>query len=254
MYVEEKNRSWCTSSNANDQRAVTIECASDTSEPYRMNDKVYAKLIELCVDICRRNGKKKLLWFGDKKKSLDYQLKDDEMLITVHRWYANKSCPGNWLYERLGDLATKVTAKLGGGNDGMTEPVRKNYYRVRKSWADAASQLGAYTVLENAKQMADKNPGYTVFDWNGKQVYPEVAEGAASGMTNVDCPFMVKVSIPDLNIRKGAGTNTAKTGAYTGVGVFTITQVKSGSGSTLGWGKLKSGAGWISLDYCKRVS
>ena len=251
MYVEEKNRSWCTSSNANDQRAVTIECASDTSEPYRMNDKVYAKLIELCVDICRRNGKKKLLWFGDKKKSLDYQLKDDEMLITVHRWYANKSCPGNWLYERLGDLALKVTAKLGGGNDGMTEPVRKNYYRVRKSWADAASQLGAYTVLENAKQMADKNPGYTVFDWNGKQVYPEVAEGAASGMTNVDCPFMVKVSIPDLNIRKGAGTNTAKTGAYTGVGVFTITQVKSGSGSTLGWGKLKSGAGWISLDYCK---
>ena len=254
MYVEEKNRSWCTSSNANDQRAVTIECASDTSEPYRMNDKVYEKLIELCVDICRRNRKKKLLWFGDKKKSLDYQLKDDEMLITVHRWYANKSCPGNWLYERLGDLALKVTAKLGGGNDGMTEPVRKNYYRVRKSWADAASQLGAYTVLENAKQMADKNPGYTVFDWNGKQVYPEVAEGAASGMTNVDCPFMVKVSIPDLNIRKGAGTNTAKTGAYTGVGVFTITQVKSGSGSTLGWGKLKSGAGWISLDYCKRVS
>ena len=115
MYVEEKNRSWCTSSNANDQRAVTIECASDTSEPYRMNDKVYAKLIELCVDICRRNRKKKLLWFGDKKKSLDYQLRDDEMLITVHRWYANKSCPGNWLYERLGDLATKVTARLSGG-------------------------------------------------------------------------------------------------------------------------------------------
>lgn len=73
------------------------------------------------------------------------------------------------------------------------------------------------------------------------------------GMSNADCPFVVKVSIPDLNIRKGARTNTAKTGKCTGVGTFTITQVKSGKGSTLGWGKLKSGAGWVSLDYCQRV-
>lgn len=116
MYVEEKNRSWCTSSNANDQRAITIECASDTVEPYTMYEVVYARLIDLCVDICKRNGKKKLLWFGDKEKSLNYEPKDDEMLITVHRWFANKSCPGNWLYARLGDLAAKVTAQLGGGN------------------------------------------------------------------------------------------------------------------------------------------
>lgn len=127
------------------------------------------------------------------------------------------------------------------------------YYRVRKSWDDAKSQLGAYTILANAKAMADKHPGYEVYDWNGKLVYPEVAEGIAGGMTNSDCPFMVKVSIPDLNIRKGAGTNTAKTGIYTGVGVFTIMEVKSGKGSDAGWGRLKSGAGWISLDYCKKV-
>ena len=115
LYVEEKNRSWCTSSNENDQRAVTIECASGKVEPYAMNEVVYDRLIDLCVDICQRNGKKKLLWFGDKDKSLSYQPKDDEMLITVHRWFANKSCPGNWLYARLGDLATKVTARLDGG-------------------------------------------------------------------------------------------------------------------------------------------
>ena len=127
------------------------------------------------------------------------------------------------------------------------------YYRVRKSWEDVKSQLGAYTILDNAKAMADKHPGYEVYDWNGKQVYPEVAEGDASGMTNADCPFMVKVSIPDLNIRKGAGTNTAKTGQYTGVGVFTILEVKDGKGSDAGWGKLKSGAGWIALSYCERV-
>ena len=114
MYVEEKNRSWCTSSRANDQRAVTIECASDTYSPYRMNDAVYQTLIRLCVDICRRNDKKKLLWFGDKNKTLNYSPKSDEMVITVHRWFANKSCPGDWLYSRLGDLANRVTAELGG--------------------------------------------------------------------------------------------------------------------------------------------
>ena len=69
LCVEEKNRSWCSSSNANDQRAITIECASDMSEPYAMNDKVYASLISLCTDICKRNGKKKLLWLGDKNKT-----------------------------------------------------------------------------------------------------------------------------------------------------------------------------------------
>ena len=74
---------------------------------------MYQKLIALCVDICRRNGKKKLLWFGDKEKTLNYSPKADEMVLTVHRWFANKSCPGNWMYARMGDLAEKVTAQLG---------------------------------------------------------------------------------------------------------------------------------------------
>ena len=120
LYVEEKNRSWCTSSNANDQRAITIECASDKVEPYTMNDKVYATLITLCTDICQRNGKKKLLWFADKDKTLNYTPAADEMVITVHRWFANKSCPGEWLYSRLSDLAAKVTANLGGSASAST--------------------------------------------------------------------------------------------------------------------------------------
>lgn len=119
MYVEEKNRSWCSSSNANDQRAVTIECASDTKSPYAFKDAVYQTLIKLCVDICKRNGKKKLLWLGDKTKTLNYSPKADEMVLTVHRWFANKSCPGDWLYARLGDLASKVTAALGSGTGGV---------------------------------------------------------------------------------------------------------------------------------------
>lgn len=114
MYVEEKNRSWCSSSAANDQRAVTIECASDNTEPYAFKDVVYQRLIVLCTDICKRNGKTKLLWLGDKAKTLNYTPKSDEMVLTVHRWFANKSCPGNWMYARMGDLASKVTAALGG--------------------------------------------------------------------------------------------------------------------------------------------
>lgn len=149
MYVEEKNRSWCSSSNANDQRAVTIECASDTTEPYAMNDAVYSTLIKLCTDICQRNGKKKLLWLGDMDKTLNYTPAADEMVITVHRWFANKSCPGTWLYSRLGDLAAKVTAALAGTVPAKAETSteKKKYYRV---------QIGAYTVKANADAMLKK--------------------------------------------------------------------------------------------------
>lgn len=241
MYVEEKNRSWCSSSSANDQRAITIECASDATEPYAFKDVVYQKLITLCVDICKRNGKKKLLWLGDKNKTLSYEPKSDEMVLTVHRWFANKSCPGNWMYARMGDLAEKVTAQLGGSAD--TPTVTTQLYRVRKTWSDSKSQKGAYKILSNAKKCADANPGYSVFDVN---IY-------TSKTTAAEVPFLVKVSITDLNIRKGPGTDYAKTGKFTGKGVFTIVEVKSGKGSTTGWGRLKSGAGWISLDYAAKI-
>lgn len=192
LYVEEKNRSWCSSSGANDQRAVTIECASDTSEPYAMNSAVYATLIKLCVDICKRNGKKKLIWFGDKDKTLNYSPKSDEMILTVHRWFANKSCPGNWLYARLGDLASKVTAQLGG--------------------AASTPAGGSQTPVSK---------------------FPAV-------------PFTVKVIIDDLNYRSEPYMN-GKVNGQTGKGVFTIMEVRDG------WGRLKSGAGWIYLEnpsYC----
>ena len=169
LCVEEKNRSWCSSSNANDQRAVTIECASDMSEPYAMNSAVYNSLVKLCVDICKRNGKKKLLWLGSKDKTLNYAPKSDEMVLTVHRWFANKSCPGNWLYARLDDLAAKVTANLG-GSSVTPSPSATGLYRVRKSWADVKSQKGAFKSLDNAKKCAASNPGYYVFDSNGKVV------------------------------------------------------------------------------------
>ena len=144
MYVEEKNRSWCSSSNENDQRAVTIECASDTKSPYAMNSKVFDSLIKLCVDICRRNGKTRLLWIGDRQKSLAYKPKDEEMILTVHRWFANKSCPGDWLYSRLGRLAADVTARLQPDADQEASPAAgTSLYRI---------QCGAFSNRENAEK------------------------------------------------------------------------------------------------------
>lgn len=145
LCVDEGNRSWCSSSNANDQRAVTIECASDKEHPYAMTDAVYQSLIKLCVDICRRNGKNKLLWFGDKDKTLAYEPKAGEMVLTVHRWFANKACPGDWLYSRLGDLAAKVTAQLGSG--ASTPSTDGTLYRV---------QAGAFKNKENADRQLEK--------------------------------------------------------------------------------------------------
>ncbi len=431
MYVEEKNCSWCSSSNANDQRAIAIECASDATEPYAFRDIVYQRLIELCIDICKRNGRNKLIWFGDKNKTLNYSPKSREMILTVHRWFANKSCPGDWMYARMGDLAEKVTKVLQGSSDsgggsaskGTQASVLKNlseadaikkigalftadqkksgilasvslaqfilesgygkselaqnannifgmkcslsgntwsgsswdgeskytkktqeqnqdgsyetitadlrkypciedsiadhsayllgakngsklrydglkgcmdykkavqiikdggyatsltyveklcsiiekwklteydvkdsgggevirWFRVRKNWADAKSQKGAYKILDNAKKCADKNPGYKVFDTDGKVVYEPRVAGPA-----VKVPFLVKVSISDLNIRTGPGINHSRV-QFCPPGVYTIVAVKAGAGSSAGWGRLKSGIGWVSLDFCKRL-
>lgn len=202
LCVNEANRSWCTSSNANDQRAVTIECASNASAPYAFKDVVYQKLITLCVDICKRNGKKKLLWLGDKNTTLNYSPKSDEMVLTVHRWFANKSCPGDWMYARMGDLASKVTAQLGGKTSGTT---------------------GGNT--------------------SGKP------SGNTSGTTTTN--YTVKITASDLNIRSGPGTNYSTKG-FIKPGVYTIVAESSGAGATK-WGKLKSGAGWVSLDYCTKT-
>ena len=113
LSVDEQNRSWCSSSRDNDQRAVTIECASDLTDPYAMKPEVYSALLDLSTDICRRNGKRKLVWIADRDKALIYEVKPDEMLLTIHRWFAKKSCPGNWLFSKLGDLAQAVNSRLG---------------------------------------------------------------------------------------------------------------------------------------------
>ena len=206
LCVEEKDRSWCTggyktvngvktpirvngiSGKSNDYQAVTIEVASDTTHPYAITDKAMAALIELCADICRRNGIKKLLWKGDK----NLVGKVDQQNLTVHRWFANKACPGDYIYERLGDIAAKVNTKLG---------------------ASATPPAPAAPVSK--------------------------------------VPYKVRITATDLRIRKGPGTNNAIVSVIK-PGAYTIVSEATGEGATL-WGKLKSGVGWVSLDYCKKI-
>ena len=203
LCVEEKDRSWCTggydkngnpirvngvSGKSNDYQAVTIEVASDAKHPYAITEKAMAALIELCTDICRRNGIKKLLWSGD-KNLVGNPAKQN---LTVHRWFANKACPGDYIYQRLGDIAAKGNAKL-----GVTPP-------------------------------AETKPVSTV-------------------------PYKVRITATDLRIRKGPGTNTDIVQKAIKPGVYTIVSEATGQGAIL-WGKLKSGIGWVSLDYCKKLS
>lgn len=447
MYVEEKDRSWCSSNKANDHRAITIEVASDNTYPYAVNDKAYAGLIDLLVDICQRNGIKKLLWKND--KSLIGQV--DKQNMTLHRWFANTECPGEYLYSKHEQIANEVNARLEAGeSDSSTESSEKTeeidsytkivgnsvatveqmvarlktanldvpqsvidmipYYLSEgkaegirgdiafaqscietgnfafpncnvtldqnnfcgmgvvtddskgnsfdtpqlgiraqiqhlkayasteslvnecvdprftyvtrgcapyvewlgmkenpqgKGWASAKdygskilrvlneiigtkveSNTGStdssesvedskfpYTVTVKISDLAiRKGPGVT-YDktgaTTGKGIFTIVEEKDGWGRLKSGAgwiplslenpeeesfkPYTVRVSIPRLNIRKGPGTNYEKTGAFTGIGVFTIVEEKDGEGSKSGWGRLKSGAGWISLDYTKRI-
>ena len=142
LCVEEKDRSWCSSSAANDNRAVTIECASDTTHPYAINDKVYKSLINLCVDICQRNGIQELKWRAD--KSLIGQ--PDKQNMTVHRWFANKACPGDYIYNRLGKIASEVNARLviDTGDHGR-------YTAITGSAQATVEQMRAYIKEKNPK-------------------------------------------------------------------------------------------------------
>ena len=282
LIVDEDKRSWCSSSNDNDQQAITIECASSKTAPYTMNSKVYAKLIELCVDICRRNGKTKLLWFGDKNKSLSYEPADDEMVITVHRWFANKSCPGDWLYSRLGDLANKVTAQL---NEGTQTPTTPDSDKVNNSfpavpfavqvliddlWIRKTPEVkknevkytkkGVFTIVEvqdgwGLLKSYQKNRNGWI--WLGNPEYVTIGKATNTSKPSTSkVPYTVQVTVSDLNIRKTPEyTSTNKTGKSTGKGSFTIVEEKQGtidSKGTMGtWGLLKSYQknrnGWICL-------
>lgn len=130
LCVDEANRSWCSSNKENDHRAITIEVASETKHPYKVTDKAYAALIDLVADICKRNNIKKLLWKADKKLIG----KVDQQNMTVHRWFANKACPGEYLYSRHSDIVEKVNKLLGVKPDDTIHVRYKAY--AGKWWSE----------------------------------------------------------------------------------------------------------------------
>ena len=159
MYVEEHNRSWCSSSPANDHRAITIEVANDEyGGNWHVSDIALQKTIDLCVDICQRNGIKALHYTGDTRGNL-----------TKHEWFANTNCPGPYLGSKFPYIAAEVNKRLNGQT--IQKPSVSGLYRVRSAWKDARSQKGAFRSLDNAKVCADKY-GLTVFDEKGQPVYP----------------------------------------------------------------------------------
>lgn len=215
MYVEEKDRSWCSSSASNDHRAVTIEVASDTKDPYAVTDEAFAALIKLCADICKRNGIKELKWKGD--KSLIGQV--DKQNMTVHRWFANKSCPGDYLYSRHAAIASLVNDILGAKADAAEptpepKPETKTLYRVQtgafsvKANADAMLarvqkagfdafiaksgglfkiQVGAYSVKDNAEAMLAKikAAGFDAFITTASNDKTTAADAAKKSVTEI---------------------------------------------------------------------
>lgn len=191
LCVDETDRSWCSSNAANDHRAITIETASDTTSPYAVTDAAYNALINLVADICKRNSIKKLVWSTEKNTRVNHL---NGANMTVHRDYANKACPGDYLYGKMGDIADAVNAKLG---------------VTTTSSSSTSSSSGTNTS------------------------FPDV-------------PFKVQVLVSDLNIRSKASMSGTVKG-QTGKGTFTITEVSNG------WGKLKSGAGWIYLENASYV-
>ena len=271
LIVDEANRSWCSSSSANDQRAVTIEVASDSTAPYAFKDAAYNKLVDLCVDICQRNGKTVLLWIDNKEKALAYNPKSNEMLLTVHRWFANKSCPGDWMYERMGQLATTVTARLGGvtiqpvvpAPTPVPAPAPSEPQKVELKEGDVI-KLKAGATYWNGKAIPSWVFSKTLY-YRGKNdqgiIFSTLKTGAITGIVkesaiqgNADPipaapvfqPYMVKVTADALNIRKGPSTSHPIVGCIRDRGTYTIVEESNG------WGRLKSGAGWINLAYTKR--
>lgn len=159
-------------------------------------------------------------------------------------WLGQKENPQGLGWAAGAGYGEKILTILRGilGPAGGTSSAGEVWYRVRKTWSDSKSQKGAFHSLANAKKCADENSGYSVFDESGKALYTSKAAFT---------PYLVRVSITDLNIRKGPGTDKPKTGKFTGAGIFTIVEEADGKGAAK-WGRLKSGAGWISLDYASR--
>lgn len=155
--VPEEFRSWCTSSNWVDQRGITFEIASENTSPYQLNEAAFENWKKLSVDIMKRYNKTKLIYIPDKEKAKAYKPKDNEMVIMLHRWFASKACPGQWLVDRLPAAVEEINRRV--NQIAPVQPENAEEYTVKKG--DRLSKIGAiygYTADELAAYNGIENP------------------------------------------------------------------------------------------------
>lgn len=149
LYVDEKNRSWASSSRDNDNRAITIEVSNNkVGGKWTVSKKALNKTIELCIDICKRNGKTRVIWFGSKAESLSYKPKKNEIVLTVHRWFAPTSCCGDYLYGKMPYIAKKINEAIKSATDEKKTVKTAKYVplttmNVRKEADDSSAIVGS---------------------------------------------------------------------------------------------------------------
>ena len=266
MYVEEKNRSWCTSSSANDNRAITIEVASDTKHPYAVNDKAYAALLDLVTDICRRNGIKKLVWSTVKNDRVNHL---NGCNMTVHRDYANKSCPGDYLYNLHGEIAAEVNKRLGQTEAIDPKPITpapvvseikegdlvkiadNAVYYSGKSVPDWVKDKHWYVVeVEGDRAVIDDSEdGKNAINSPINTKYLTVVKAAENGSESVEKVELVKGAVVTFTGKKHYSSANGKTPVSCKPGKATITldpylkgkhpyhlvAVKGGTSNVYGW-------------------
>ena len=279
MYVEEKDRSWCSSNRANDHRAITIEVACDKTHPYAVKDVVLKSLIELVADICKRNNIKELKWKAD--KSLIGQV--DKQNMTVHRWFASKSCPGKYLYDKHYYIAEEVNKRLGVMPDGNITIMPDTNSSISDNKENESNIPSVPTTLKIGDEVtlisgATYTSGKSIPSWVFKKVlyvrklYDDSAvistlqTGAITGTVALKhlkkvgqitasattFPYKVKINSNALNIRTGAGKNYKSVGLIKDRGVYTIVEEANGQGASK-WLRLQSDKGWISADFCEKI-
>jgi len=265
-YVPEEYRSWCSSNKANDDRAITIEVANDGGAPdWHISDTAINALIKLCADICKRNGISELKWSDN--KSLVGQI--DKQNVTIHQWFAATACPGPYLHGKLSYVVAETNKLLKGA---ATEPenapqqafpqvpftikISKNMvYRSMPSVTSPVkgnTNAGTFSIVEISGNFGKLKSGAGWVDLSLTDQYSIV--GATTLTPPIQktepepaLPYSVRVTTSALNIRKGPGTNYPVVACIFDKGVYTITEEQNG------FGKLKSGAGWISLNYTSKI-
>ena len=255
LCVNEDDRSWCSDSPSNDHRAVTIECASDTKAPYTVTSDCYNKTVDLVTDICQRNGIKKLLWFADKDRTLSYQRQDGEACMTVHRWFANKACPGDYLYNLMGQIADEVSRRLANGDptpspEPTPAPMYFNY-TVKKgdTLSGIAKTYGVTVDAILALNPSIKNPNQIYVGQIIKIPVAQKAEVSKPSFQSYNAQVTAKAG---LNVRAKPGTSKDCKIIKCLVNGTKVTVVDEKKVGVTKWGNISTG-GWICLTYTKKI-